>query len=262
MPVDLETICLKAMEKDPDRRYQTAGKLAEDLRHFVNRFAIKARRAGLVVRLKKWIRRNPGLAAGLACALLATGVATFFAYRAHMVEQQRLAGQARLERQLQQEQRQTALEKAILEAMSGDAPAALFKAIADAERKDAEPGLLNMLRGLVEQYRSRPKEAIVHLEQAEKQLPDSVAVKAPCWPRRYMDDAQYQAQRRDVHARGTAFRAEETPRGPPVSGTQSSRYRPGPGVAVPGRGRRPGFPGSPLSQGSHRGQGPDLTSPR
>ena len=93
VPVDLETICLKAMEKDPDRRYQTAGKLAEDLRHFVNRFAIKARRAGLVVRLKKWIRRNPGLAAGLACALLATGVATFFAYRAHMVEQQRLAGQ-------------------------------------------------------------------------------------------------------------------------------------------------------------------------
>jgi tetratricopeptide (TPR) repeat protein len=190
VPVDLETICLKAMEKDPDRRYQTAGKLAEDLRHFVNRFAIKARRAGLVVRLKKWIRRNPGLAAGLACALLATGVATFFAYRAHMVEQQRLAGQARLERQLQQEQRQTALEKAILEAMSGDAPAAL-KAIADAERKDAEPGLLNMLRGLVEQYRSRPKEAIVHLEQAEKQLPGSVAVKA-LLAQAYMDDAQYQ----------------------------------------------------------------------
>jgi tetratricopeptide (TPR) repeat protein len=190
VPVDLETICLKAMEKDPDRRYQTAGKLAEDLRHFVNRFAIKARRAGLVVRLKKWIRRNPGLAAGLACALLATGVATFFAYRAHMVEQQRLAGQARLERQLQQEQRQAALEKAILEAMSGDAPAAL-KAIADAERKDAEPGLLNMLRGLVEQYRSRPKEAIVHLEQAEKQLPGSVAVKA-LLAQAYMDDAQYQ----------------------------------------------------------------------
>ncbi|HEV2946038.1 MAG TPA: serine/threonine-protein kinase, partial [Gemmataceae bacterium] len=46
VPVDLETICLKAMEKDPDGRYQTAGKLAEDLRHFVNRFAIKARRAG------------------------------------------------------------------------------------------------------------------------------------------------------------------------------------------------------------------------
>ena len=35
VPVDLETICLKAMEKDPDRRYQTAGALAEDLRRYV-----------------------------------------------------------------------------------------------------------------------------------------------------------------------------------------------------------------------------------
>src|SRR3990172_4977619 len=46
VPVDLETICLKAMEKDPDRRYQTAGKLAEDLRRFVSRFAISAKRPG------------------------------------------------------------------------------------------------------------------------------------------------------------------------------------------------------------------------
>ena len=37
IPVDLETICLKAMEKDPDRRYQTAGQFAEDLRRYVNR---------------------------------------------------------------------------------------------------------------------------------------------------------------------------------------------------------------------------------
>src|SRR5262249_43603465 len=49
--VDLETICLKAMEKDPDRRYQTAGAMAEDLRRYVNRFAISARRAGPMQRL-------------------------------------------------------------------------------------------------------------------------------------------------------------------------------------------------------------------
>src|SRR5262249_19501057 len=45
VPLDLETICLKALEKDPDRRYQTAGAMAEDLRRFVNRFEISARRA-------------------------------------------------------------------------------------------------------------------------------------------------------------------------------------------------------------------------
>src|SRR5262249_8762432 len=46
VPKDLETICLKALEKDPDRRYQTAGQMAEDLRRYLNRFAIAARRTG------------------------------------------------------------------------------------------------------------------------------------------------------------------------------------------------------------------------
>ena len=39
-------------------------------------------------------------------------------------------------------------------------------------------GQLNLLRGLVEQQRGRPREAIVFLEQAQKQLPDSIAVQA------------------------------------------------------------------------------------
>jgi serine/threonine protein kinase len=47
VPVDLETICLKAMDKDPDRRYQTAGQMADDLRRYVNRFAIRAPRRTL-----------------------------------------------------------------------------------------------------------------------------------------------------------------------------------------------------------------------
>jgi serine/threonine protein kinase len=69
-PRDLETICLKAMEKDPDRRYQTAAAMAEDLRRYLNRFAIRAHRAVPLERLGKWTRRHPGLAAGLACALM------------------------------------------------------------------------------------------------------------------------------------------------------------------------------------------------
>src|SRR5262245_61736601 len=63
VPVDLETICLKALDKDPARRYQTAGAMAEDLRRYVKRSAIAARRAGPLARLKKWPRRHPGVAA-------------------------------------------------------------------------------------------------------------------------------------------------------------------------------------------------------
>lgn len=69
------------------------------------------------------------------------------------------------------------MDKGIVEAMSGDAEAAL-RAVAEAERLGAEPGQLNMLRGVVELHRGRMKEALVHLEQADKQLPNSMAVKA------------------------------------------------------------------------------------
>src|SRR4249920_2121675 len=90
VPVDLETICLKCLEKDPDRRYQTAGALAEDLRCYVNRFAISARRAGPVQRLVKWVKRRPAVAASLSCLFVAVCVALGFAYRAHQADQHRL----------------------------------------------------------------------------------------------------------------------------------------------------------------------------
>src|SRR5262249_9383845 len=75
VPVDLETICLKALEKAPDRRYPTAGVLAEDLRRYVNRYAISARRVGPIGRLVKWVRRRPALAAAMACVAVAMCVA-------------------------------------------------------------------------------------------------------------------------------------------------------------------------------------------
>jgi serine/threonine protein kinase len=176
-PIDLETICLKALEKDPDRRYQTAGQLAKDLRHYVNRFAITARRTGPVGQLQKWVRRNPGLAAGLGCTVLATAAAVLIAYRGYAVEQRRLAEKLRIEQQLHDERRETAVENAILEAMSGDFDAAI-RAIGEAESLQAEPGLLNLLRGFIEQQRGRVKEALGYVEQAARQNPNSVAVKA------------------------------------------------------------------------------------
>ncbi|MCZ6795092.1 MAG: protein kinase [Planctomycetota bacterium] len=76
VPLDLETICLKAIEKSPADRYQKAAGMAEDLRRFLGHHAIRARRAGPVARAVKWARRRPAAAAlivSLAVTLPVTG---------------------------------------------------------------------------------------------------------------------------------------------------------------------------------------------
>ncbi len=62
IPRDLETVILKAIDKDARRRYQTADALAEDLRRFRDDEPILARRATALERTARWSRRNPGVA--------------------------------------------------------------------------------------------------------------------------------------------------------------------------------------------------------
>jgi tetratricopeptide (TPR) repeat protein len=188
VPVDLETICLKALEKDPDRRYQTAGQMADDLRRFVDRFAISARRAGPVARGVKWVRRRPALAATCAFALILAVAAAFFAYEANVTEQRRMAEQVQHEQQLLAEKQQNVLEKALLAAMTGDFDSA-DKEIDEAELLGASPGQVQMMRGQIAFDRGDSKEAIQHLEMAVKLLPDSVAARA-LLVRAYRDGGQ------------------------------------------------------------------------
>src|SRR5213596_261926 len=73
---DLSTICLKCLEKDPQRRYPSALALAEDLERWLKHEPIHARRTGIFARGRKWVRRNPAsalLAASLIALVAAAG---------------------------------------------------------------------------------------------------------------------------------------------------------------------------------------------
>jgi serine/threonine protein kinase len=166
VPVDLETICLKAMDKDPDRRYQTAGALADDLRRYVNRFAISAKRTGPLEKLRKWAARNPALSAAGVLALLALGTAGFFAWRSLEAEQQFAA-----------ERQRAAIERGMTAALAADLPSAA-KAVDEAEVLGASPGEIRLLRGFIAMHNGKPAESVEHLEQAVRLMPESVSARA------------------------------------------------------------------------------------
>ena len=70
MDRDLSTICLKCLEKDPQRRYPSALAFAEDLEHWLNYEPIRARRAGVLSRGRKWVQRKPAIAVVVALSLI------------------------------------------------------------------------------------------------------------------------------------------------------------------------------------------------
>ncbi len=70
VPRDLETVCLKAMEKSPDARYATARDMCDDLRRFIDDLPLAARRPSPIARLGKFIRRRKALSAAMLSTML------------------------------------------------------------------------------------------------------------------------------------------------------------------------------------------------
>ncbi|MCY3022114.1 MAG: protein kinase, partial [Planctomycetota bacterium] len=122
IPPDLETICLKCLRKEPQRRYASAQELAADLRRFLNHEPIVARPTGTWERAAKWARRRPAAAAlvGVSALALVALVGGGVWYNAQLREALQLAKdnqkkareetkQKEKERQKTEEQRRAAL---------------------------------------------------------------------------------------------------------------------------------------------------------
>jgi WD40 repeat protein/tRNA A-37 threonylcarbamoyl transferase component Bud32 len=95
VPADLDTICLKCLEKDPARRYPSAQALADELTRFLRGEPIQARAISSLERGGRWCRRHPALAALAATVVLAlSATSAVFYVSAHRIERARAQEEA------------------------------------------------------------------------------------------------------------------------------------------------------------------------
>src|SRR5262249_43906550 len=121
IPLDLETICLKAMDKDPARRYASAAEMARDLERYLNREPILARPTGWPTRLTRWAQRRPAFASSVTLAsLILVGGPVAFAIFA----EQRASADRRAAAALAAEKQRTTVQRDLAKAEARRAQAA------------------------------------------------------------------------------------------------------------------------------------------
>jgi serine/threonine protein kinase len=166
VPHDLDTICLKALEKQPARRYPSAGAMANDLRLFAEGLSISAKPTSAIGRGFKWIERHRTLAATVAGMCVLFVAMLFFAYRTRVAESRWTDAEF-----------SRVYETAQLAALEGNLQRA-GEAIGEAENLGAPPAQLALLRGQLDFHSGKFQEACNHLELAVRDMPDSLAAHA------------------------------------------------------------------------------------
>lgn len=179
IPRDLETIVLKAMAKEPGRRYQSAAELADDLQRFLEDRPIQARRDRLHERMIRWGRRNPVVAALTAAVTVLMLLGGIGGTAAALHFQSRAAEEARLKTAAEQsraraEENAAANQKLIGEQFvaqgtrlleDGDVSGALlwFVEALHRDRDDADRAAQHRVRiGALLRQCPRPTHVVIH----------------------------------------------------------------------------------------------------
>jgi eukaryotic-like serine/threonine-protein kinase len=122
---DLETICLKCLEKDPRRRYDSAAALADDLERWLNSEPIRARPSTAAERLVKWAQRRPTAAALVAVSAAAVAALVATLAISITIVSQKQAATEQSNRELVQANQQVVTEKEHTQKALDDRTAAL-----------------------------------------------------------------------------------------------------------------------------------------
>ncbi len=189
-PRDLETIVLKAIEKDPKARYQSAEAMGEDLRRFLADEPIRARQVSSAERSWRWARRNPVIAilGGVLTAVLVATTVISMAAAAHYKNSARreasLAYNARLANEQSQIDRKNAID-ALREADSQ-------RTVASEQRELAQHSLYNAQMHLAQQGWRQPV-GLPHMrELLSKWLPKGKSPDRRGWEWFYLNSLPYE----------------------------------------------------------------------